>query len=240
MTDAGPPPDAETGPPPGWVVERHRGPASTFHARPLPDPVVPAVWVLTVDRPALVLGSAEPADHADADALAAAGIELVRRRSGGGAVLLVPDAVTWVDLLLPAGHPLWVDDVGRATHWVGRAWAAALRSLGVDAHAHIGPMAHRPWSDRVCFAGLGPGEVVDGDGRKLVGLSQRRTRAGARFQTSLHHRWDPAAMAAALALTEVDRSALIADLADAVAAVPVAPSDVVAALLAHLPPSGPV
>jgi len=223
----------------GWVVERHRGPASTFHARPLPDPVVPAVWVLAVDRPALVLGSAEPAAHADADALAAAGIELVRRRSGGGAVLLVPGAVTWIDLLLPAGHPLWVDDVGRATHWVGRMWTAALASLGVDAHAHTGPMAQRPWSDRVCFAGLGPGEVVDGAGRKLVGLSQRRTRAGARFQTSLHHHWDAASVAAALDLTEAERDALAADLADAVGVVPAPTTDVVAALIAHLPPSGP-
>lgn len=222
----------------GWDVEQLAGPASTFHARPLPDPVTPAVWVLAVDRPALVLGSAEPADHADADALAVAGVELVRRRSGGGAVLLRPGESTWVDLLLPAGHPLWVDDVGRATHWVGETWARALRALGLDARAHTGPMDRRPWSDRVCFAGLGPGEVIDGRGRKLVGLSQRRTRAGARFQTSLHHRWDPAGVAAALALPDDDRRRLTLDLADAVAPVPVPSATVVAALLDALPDVG--
>jgi lipoate-protein ligase A len=216
-------------------VERHAGAASVFHARPLPDPVGPAVWVLTVDRPALVLGSAEPEGHADVDALAAAGVELVRRRSGGGAVLLRPGESTWVDLLLPARHPLWVDDVGRATHWVGEAWAAALRALGLDAHAHTGSMVHRPWSDRVCFAGLGPGEVLDGRGRKLVGLSQRRTRAGARFQTALHHRWDPGGTAAALALDDHDRARLVADLADAVAPVPHPAGVVVASLLEQLP-----
>jgi lipoate-protein ligase A len=46
------------------------------------------------------------------------------------------------------------------------------------------------WSDLVCFAGIGPGELFVGD-RKLVGMSQRRTRAGARFQCALPRRWSP-------------------------------------------------
>jgi lipoate-protein ligase A len=37
----------------------------------------------------------------------------------------------------------------------------------------------------VCFAGVGPGEVLTGD-RKLVGLSQRRTRHGIRIQCQAH------------------------------------------------------
>ena len=46
-------------------------------------------------------------------------------------------------------------------------------------------MVTTPWSDLVCFAGLGPGEVLL-DGRKLVGLSQRRTRNGVRIQGTLY------------------------------------------------------
>ena len=42
----------------------------------------------------------------------------------------------------------------------------------------------------VCFAGVGTGEVSVGD-RKLVGLSQRRTRTGARFQCLVHLAWEP-------------------------------------------------
>jgi len=223
--------------PPGWAVERLRGPASVFHGRALPDPIVPAVWVHEVDRPALVLGSAEPAGHADAGRLEASGTELVRRRSGGAAVLLVPGDVVWVDLLLPAGHRLWHDDVGRAAWWVGRAWATALGRLGTPAVVHESGLVRRPWSDRVCFAGVGPGEVSDRAGRKLVGLSQRRTRAGARFQTAVHLRWDPAALAAVLDLTDGERTALVDDLAGAVAAVGVPADVLVAALIAALPPA---
>jgi hypothetical protein len=36
-------------------------------------------------------------------------------------------------------------------------------------------------------------------GAKAVGISQRRTRAGARFQCAVHRRWDPAAVVAPLA-----------------------------------------
>ncbi len=46
------------------------------------------------------------------------------------------------------------------------------------------------WAELVCFAGIGPGEVLLG-GRKLVGISQRRTRNGSRFQCMVHTRWSP-------------------------------------------------
>ncbi|MEO8162896.1 MAG: hypothetical protein ABI590_03865, partial [Ilumatobacteraceae bacterium] len=40
------------------------------------------------------------------------------------------------------------------------------------------------------FAGLGPGEVLT-NGRKVVGISQRRTNQSARFQCFVHRRWVP-------------------------------------------------
>ena len=53
-------------------------------------------------------------------------------------------------------------------------------------------MVRTTWSDHVCFAGIGGGEVIR-DGRKVVGISQRRTRAGARFQCALYRHWRPEA-----------------------------------------------
>ena len=50
----------------------------------------------------------------------------------------------------------------------------------------------------VCFDGLGPGEVTS-RGAKVVGVSQRRTRLAARFQTSLYLRHDPVRLVALLA-----------------------------------------
>lgn len=196
----------------GWRVEHHRGSAAAFHARELPAPPVRSVWVHEVTAPALVLGSAQRDDVVDAGAAARAGVEVVRRRSGGGAVLLVPGEVLWVDVVLPRGDAHWVDDVGRSMGWLGDAWA---RVLGGGATVHRGPMVHTAWSAQVCFAGLGPGEVVRG-GRKLVGISQRRTRDAARFQCALYRRWDPAALAPLLALDEGDRTRLVGEVGGAV------------------------
>ena len=68
-----------------------------------------------------------------------AGIEVVRRRSGGGAVLLVPGEVLWVDVVVPRDDALWDDDVGRATHWLGELWVRALTRCGVaGATVHTG------------------------------------------------------------------------------------------------------
>jgi len=133
-----------------WGVEAHQGSAADFHARAVEEPAGRLVWWSTVDRPALVLGSAQRPEVADAGAMAAAGVELVRRRSGGGAVLLVPGEVVWVDVIVPAGDPLWDDDVGRATHWLGATWARALAACGMpDATVHRGPMIRTPWSSLV-------------------------------------------------------------------------------------------
>ena len=41
----------------------------------------------------------------------------------------MPGEVLWVDVVVPADDPLWDDDVGRATHWLGELWAAALAAL---------------------------------------------------------------------------------------------------------------
>lgn len=193
-----------------WRVERISSSAAALHARELTEPLERAVWVCDATGPALVLGSAQSDERVDRAACAAADVEVVRRRSGGGAVLVGPGEGLWVDVVVPAGDPLWQDDVGRAFHWVGEAWAGALHDVGVSAMVHRGALLRTPWSEQVCFAGLGPGEVTV-DGRKVVGISQRRTRAGARFQCAALARWDPAVLAPLLSLPP----SAAGDLADA-------------------------
>ena len=149
-----------------------------------------SVVVLDVARPTLVLGSSQADGTVDHERAARRGVDVVRRRSGGAAVLVEPGAAVWIDVTIPAGDPLWDNDVGRAFHWLGAAWAETLAAEGLPARMHHGGLRSTPWSGRVCFAGLGPGEVTL-DGRKVVGLSQRRTRAGALFHCAALLRWDP-------------------------------------------------
>jgi lipoate-protein ligase A len=207
-----------------WSVERRSMSVADFHALDVPEPAERAVWVAEPPAPALVLGSAQPA----ADVRHGVEIDVVRRRSGGGAVLVVPGDVLWVDVIVPAGDALWEDDVARASHWVGDAWSAALSELGVKGEVHKGALVRSPWSGAVCFAGLGPGEVTVG-GRKVVGISQRRTRASARFQCAALGRWDPASLAGLLVAISAD------DIADVATGVGVPLDDLLAAFLARLP-----
>lgn len=181
-----------------WVVEHHHGPADELHALEVPGDGVPRVWVLEASGPAVVLGSTQRDDVVDAEAARAAGVVVVRRRSGGGAVWVAPEEPHWVDVIVPRGHALWTDDVGRAFLPIGRAWQQALATFGIDrTHLHEGRLACGPLGGIVCFAGRGPGEVLLGDA-KVVGISQRRTRAGARFQCAVPVHWDPTPLAALL------------------------------------------
>ncbi len=172
-------------------MEHRRGSAQDLHRAELSTDR--RIVVQHVDVPTLVLGSTQSTDDVDADELARSGVQLARRRSGGGAVLLVPDEHEWVDVTIGVDDPLWTDDVTRSSWWLGEAWAASLGSLSTLHSApvvHRGRLAEQELSRVVCFAAIGPGEVSMGV-RKVVGISQRRTRSGARFQCVIHRRWDP-------------------------------------------------
>jgi lipoate-protein ligase A len=220
-----------------WAVVVETGAAGDLHGRLLPAPDHRLVRVATVGAPALVLGSTQPMDDVDLDLAGSMGVEVARRRSGGGAVLMRPGDQVWLDVGLPRSDPLWDDDVGRSALWLGGALAAALVGLGVaGATAHTGALEHTAWSRQVCFAGRAPGEVLAG-GRKVVGTSQRRTRAGALFQVAVALRWSPGTLLDLLRLPAEAGPALASagvGLADLVPAVAVA--DIVDAVVAALPP----
>ncbi|MEO7428911.1 MAG: hypothetical protein ABIY48_05965, partial [Acidimicrobiales bacterium] len=106
---------------------------------------------------------------------------------------------------------------------------------GVFATVHDGPLVRARWSDLVCFAGLGPGELTDAAGRKVLGISQRRTRAGARFQCAALGRWDPSRLVSLLAPLVEDDVAAIGELADAASGMAVDLSALLQGFLARLP-----
>jgi lipoate---protein ligase len=177
------------------------------------------IRILRIDRSCLILGSGQPDADIDPGAAARARVDVARRSSGGGAVLVAPDTVLWIDLIISAGDALWDSDVRRASWWVGEAWAAAVDKIGAGpAQVWRGGMQRRAWSGQVCFAGLGPGEVCV-DSRKIVGISQRRTRQAVLFQTAALLRWEPAALLELLAADTAARPGAAAELRDVAAGV---------------------
>ncbi len=145
-----------------------------------------------------------------------------------------PGDSLWVDVLLPAGDELWEEDVREAPRWLGRVWQRALAELGLSADLHTGPPRTGEWGRVACMAGLAPGELSV-EGRKVVGLAQRRTRASARFQSIAVLAWEPNELVSLLALGESDRSALREELAVAAVGLAVGAAELKAAFLGALP-----
>lgn len=150
-------------------------------------------------------------------------------------MLVEPGGLVWVDVLVPTGDPLWEHDVGRAFAWLGRAWVGALAAAGIaGAEAHEGPLITSAWSGIVCFAGLGPGEVTL-EGSKVVGMCQRRARAGALFQCAALLDWRPRRLLNRLALDDDERDRGAHELARAARGLAIDPSILVDAFLDRLP-----
>ncbi len=213
-----------------YRIVRSTSTAADFHAREVPVPAPSEIWQHDITSPALVLGSTQDHSVVDLDACDRAGVEVVRRRSGGGAVLLVPGEVTWIDVIVPAGAPGWSDDVHGPMVWLGRHLANAVSAVGAssdDVVVHEGPLRSTPWSPLLCFDGVGAGELLVGD-RKLVGISQRRTRHAARLQCCWYSTYDPSQLVDLLA---ADRRPSLDDLSP-VATIPSATSDAIVTTLA--------
>jgi lipoyl(octanoyl) transferase len=99
------------------------------------------------------------------------GVEVVRRVTGGGAVLHAGDLTYAVVAPLSAGE--LPGDLRGSYEWIRRRLVAGLTLAGVAAE----PARGRPGAERLelCFAGA-TGTEVELDGEKLVGSAQRRTR----------------------------------------------------------------
>lgn len=257
--DAGEPARAESSTvsalsaPRGWTVMVREASTEALVA----PPVTGADRLAVVCRPqdeALVLGSGQqppPPELAGNLHLA-----VVRRRSGGAAVMVGPGAQCWIDVFLPASDPLVLPDVARTAWWLGEAWARAVGSV-VAAGGRRAPAApsrsavepggiavHRERSERnafsslACWAGLGPGEVSLG-GAKVVGLSQRRTSAGVwLFTMALLHR-DEGRLSRALC-SGGERAELERHLGERTAALQVPLRRLEQAVLDELPPLPPL
>jgi hypothetical protein len=132
-------------------------------------------------------------------------------------VLVAPGNPLWVDVWVPADDPLFEVDVGRAFLWLGLVWSEALGQIGLsDLVVASGPTNSGESASAVaCFGAVSSGEVMIDDGRKIVGLAQRRVRSGAWFHGACLGTWDPAALVALLSLSPAHARRLVDELAPA-------------------------
>jgi lipoate---protein ligase len=165
-----------------------------------------------VQQPTVVLGSTQRAEVVDPERAAERGVAVVRRRGGGGAVLLRPGDHLWIEAWIPRHDPLWETDVAEAAAWVGEWWNDALGRPGVaDRVVHRGRAQPGPHGSLVCFSGRGPGELFSA-GRKVMGISQWRSREGSLFHTCVYDHWDPRPLIDLLVVDRPGRQVLRRDL----------------------------
>ena len=173
--------------------------------------------------PCLSLGFAQPYDAADAAFCAAHAIDVVRRPTGGRAVLHHLELT--YSVCAPLGRAPFSRDLQAAYRAICRALVAGLQRLGVAAELSGAPESGmiKPTQAIPCFIGPAAGEVVVGD-RKLVGSAMRRTGEAILQHGSILEGWDGALQAGCLGLAD-DRELrpAVVTLADLLGVAPAAP-----------------
>jgi len=136
---------------------------------------LPALRLYRWRRPALSLGRFQADDDVDHDACARFGVEVVRRPTGGKALLHSADLTYAIAMPRPEGRAGRVDAVYCS---LAAGLVNGLGRLGVEAHvAQHAPSAH---TGPVCFTSMQGADLRVGE-RKLCGSAQMR-RNGAVLQ----------------------------------------------------------
>jgi lipoate-protein ligase A len=151
--------------------------------------------------PCLSLGFSQPYEAADATFCAAHGVDVVRRPTGGRAVLHHLELT--YSVLAPLGRGPFSHDLQAAYRAICRALVAGLRQLGVPAELSGEPEGGQisPTQVMPCFIGPAAGEVV-AEGRKLVGSAMRRVGNSILQHGSILEGWDGALQAGCLGLPD--------------------------------------
>jgi lipoate-protein ligase A len=142
--------------------------------RPGQDPVL---RVYRWRPPAVTIGYNQDLDGFDSTAAEAAGFDLVRRPTGGRAILHA-DELTYCIVGSSPG-PLFGESLHQCYMKINEALLDFLRSLGVEAEVSAGE-SRDEMRGMLCFKSAGQHEIRVG-GRKLIGSAQRR-RAGVFLQ----------------------------------------------------------
>ena len=180
-----------------WAIETKYSETALAHEANLDEWREPTIWVIEPKDSCLVLGKSQRGkDFLNLSYLEEQNINLTVRQSGGGAVLVSPEDMLWVDIFVPKESRFWLADIAKASIWIGGIWRDALKRLDIECSLFHENFSRSEASDLICFIGRAPGELFI-DNRKILGISQRRSKHGTRFQCALIINWQPEHMVAA-------------------------------------------
>jgi len=137
---------------------------------------LPTLRLYAWDPPCLSLGHAQPLADVDFARLHERGWEVVRRLTGGRAILHT-DELTY-SVIAPADEPRLAGSVLESYNRLGGALLEAVRSLGLPVEMKgSGTAGNLQTPNPICFEVPSSYEITAG-GKKLIGSAQARKRDG--------------------------------------------------------------
>lgn len=136
---------------------------------------LPTLRLYAWDPPCLSLGYAQPFADVDVERLNARGWEVVRRATGGRAILHT-DELTY-SIAAPLEHRLMQGTILESYQRLARALVAGVRSLGIPVEMAENAPVTGASKGPVCFEAPSAYEIVV-NGKKLIGSAQARKREG--------------------------------------------------------------
>ena len=133
--------------------------------------VPPTLRFYAWDPPCVSLGRNQPVAGVDLDRCAALGYDVVRRPTGGRAILHT-DEMTYSMIASPE-HPLMHGYVLDSYLRISHGLVAGLRRVGIDAQEAPGTNRAGPDVSAACFEVPSAYEIIAGD-RKILGSAQAR------------------------------------------------------------------
>ena len=139
------------------------------------DDALPTLRLYAWDPPCLSLGHAQPFADVDTARLAFHGWDVVRRVTGGRAILHT-DELTY-SVAGPTDEPILSGDVLSSYNRLAGALLAAVQDLGLTVEMKEGKADSGGSPNPVCFEVPSTYEITV-DGKKLIGSAQARRREG--------------------------------------------------------------
>ncbi len=137
--------------------------------------VLPTLRLYSWKPPCLSLGRSQPYTDVDINALKANGWNIVRRATGGRAILHT-DELTY-SIITPKDNPHVSGTLLESYQHLAQALLLALKTLGANVAMNEEKMARETQKKPICFETPSTYEITV-DGKKLIGSAQARKKDG--------------------------------------------------------------